>query len=190
MMKWLYYTYSRASGSFLFFLMVVTFLIGIPGICQSGTAGEYQVKAAFMYHFATFVEWPSSTFTDTKGYLRICILGNDPFGKSLDATFRTKKIDNHKFEIHRNPSKAELSHCHLLYLTASQSTQLRSFRKQLSKANVLTVGENDTFIRQGGMIKFFIENQKIRFAINPDAINQTNLKVSSKLLRLAKIITP
>ncbi len=151
---------------------------------------EYQVKAAFLYHFASFVNWPSSTFNRTNGHFHLCIIGNDPFGKILDSTLRDKKIHEHAIDIHRNPSKASLRQCHLLYVTALRSSQLSRLRNQFDNTSMLTVGENDLFIQHGGMITFFMDNQKVRFAINPDAINKTALKVSSKLLRLAKIVSP
>lgn len=183
----------RPHRSFFVFLAIaitLSNLIWNPGYSQADGPKEYQVKAAFLYHFATFVDWPSSTFKDTKGHLRICIVGKDPFGESLDATLRAKRIGEHPLEIHRNPRQSTLRLCHVLYVTASRSSQLMTYHQQHGNANVLTVGENDTFMQHGGMIKFFMDDQKVRFAINPDAINKTNLKVSSKLLRLAKIVSP
>ncbi len=180
----------RSFGWCLAIIMAFSSQIWLPAHSQADGLREYQVKAAFLYHFATFVDWPSSTYKYTNGHLRICIMGKDPFGKNLDATMRSKKIGDYPLEIRRNPKKTTLRHCHLLYLNASQSSKLKIYRQQYGNANVLTVGENDTFLKHGGMIKFFIADQKVRFAINPDAINHTNLKVSSKLLRLAKIISP
>ena len=170
--------------------ITLSHLIWQPEHSQADAPREYQVKAAFLYHFATFVDWPSTTFKKTNGHVRICIMGKDPFGKNLDSTMRAKKIGDYPFEIQRNPSEATLRHCHMLYIPASQSTKLMSYRRQYGKANVLTIGENDTFMKHGGMIKFFMDDQKVRFAINPNAISATNLKVSSKLLRLAEITTP
>ncbi len=180
----------RSLGLWLAIIMAFSSQFWLPKHSQADGPREHQVKVVFLYHFATFVDWPSSTYKDTNGHLRICIVGKDPFGESLDATLREKKIGNHPLEISRNPSTATLKHCHILYLAESQSSQLKTYRQQYDIANVLTVGENDNFIRHGGMIKFFLDDQKVRFAINPDAINEANLKVSSKLLRLAKIISP
>lgn len=165
-------------------------LIWLPAHSHADGPKESQVKVVFLYHFAAFVNWPPATYKNTNGHLRICIMGKDPFGESLDATLREKKIGNHPLEIFRNPSTASLKHCHILYMTESQSSQLKTYRQRYGITNVLTVGENDSFIQHGGMIKFFLDDQKVRFAINPDAISKTNLKVSSKLLRLAKIISP
>lgn len=176
---------------FLFPLLMTLFsLIWNPVTSRAETLEEYHDKAAFLYHFSNFVDWPASTFKATNGHLRICVMGKDPFGQSLDATLANKSVRDHPFEIRRNPPTTELQHCHLLYLPASASSHIRALRHQMAKENVLTVGETVDFMRQGGMVQLFVDNQKIRFAVNTDVINQTNLKVSSKLLRLAKIYTP
>lgn len=176
---------------FKFLLLMALFsLIWNPGTSRAEAFEEYQVKAAFLYHFSNFVDWPASTFEATKGHLRICVMGKDPFGQSLDATLANKSVRDHPFEIRRNPPTTELQHCHLLYLPASASSQIRTIRHQVAKENVLTVGETLDFMRQGGMVQLFVDNQKVRFAVNTDVVNQTNIIVSSKLLRLAKIYTP
>jgi hypothetical protein len=176
---------------FLFLLLMALFsLIWNPGTSRAEAFEEYHIKAAFLYHFSNFVDWPASTFEATKGHLRICVMGKDPFGQSLDATLANKSVRDHPFEIRRNPPTTELQHCHLLYLPASASSQIRALRHQVAKENVLTVGETLDFMRQGGMVQLFVDNQKIRFAVNTDVVNQANLKVSSKLLRLANIYTP
>jgi len=181
--------------TFTFRFRLLFFLILVGLICQLGigraeTAGEYQVKAAFFYHFANFVDWPASTFTATKGHLRICVMGTDPFGSTLDDTLAKKSVGDHPFEILRNPPTSQLQHCHLLYIPASASSQIRALRHRIAKVDVLTIGETLDFMKQGGMVQFFVDNQKVRFAVNTDVVNETNLKISSKLLRLAKIYTP
>jgi hypothetical protein len=176
----------------LFFLLLIALfsLIWNPGTSQAEALDEYQVKATFLYHFSKFVDWPASTFKATNGHLRICVLGKDPFGQSLDATLANKSVRGHPFEIRRNPPTTELQHCHLLFLPASVSSHIRAIRHQVAKENVLTIGETLDFMMQGGMIQLFVDKRKIRFAVNTDVVNQTNLKISSKLLRLAKIYTP
>jgi hypothetical protein len=169
--------------------MALVILIWNPGSSRAEAFEEYHVKAAFLYHFSNFVVWPASTFKATNGHLRICVMGKDPFGQSLDTILANKSVRDHPFEIRRNPPTTELQHCHLLYLPASASSQIRALRHQVAKENVLTVGETLDFMRQGGMVQLFVDNQKIRFSVNTDVVNQTNIKVSSKLLRLAKIYT-
>lgn len=174
---------------FFLFLTLVS-LIWNPAISQAEAAGEYEVKATFFYHFANFVDWPASTFKATNGHLRICVMGKDPFGQTLEATLAKKSLQNHPFEIYRNPPTTKLKHCHLLYFPASASSKIRALRRHVDTEDVLTVGETSDFMEQGGMVQFFVDKQNIQFAINTDVVDQTNLKVSSKLLRLAKIYTP
>ncbi len=171
-------------------LMALFSLFWNPGSSRAEVFEEYHAKAAFLYHFSNFVGWPASTFKATNGHLRMCVMGKDPFGQSLDATLANKSVRDHPFEIRRNPPTTELQHCHLLYFPASASSQMRALRHQVAKENVLTVGETLDFLRQGGMVQLFVDNQKIRFAVNTDVVNQTNLQFSSKLLRSAKIYTP
>lgn len=174
---------------FLIFIGVIT-LAWNPVISLADAPGEYRVKAAFLYHFANFVDWPLSAFQATDGRLRVCIIGKDPFGQTLEDTLAKKTVRDHPFEIQRNPTKTELQHCHILYLPSSGTSKIKTLRHHVAKGDVLTVGENLDFIKQGGMVKFFVEDQKVRFAINPDAVYQTKMKMSSKLLRLAKIVSP
>ncbi len=150
-------------------------------------AGEYQVKAAFFYHFANFVQWPASTFNATNGRLRICVMGEDPFGRTLEETLSSKTVQEHAFEILRQPPISQLQHCHVLFFPASASDKIRTLRSQVAKTDVLIVGETLDFMEQGGMVQFFMEDQKVRFSINLDAVGRTDLQVSSKLLRLAQI---
>ena len=176
---------------FLFLLLMALFsLVGNPGTSRADAPGEYLVKAELLYHFVNFVDWPSSAFKATDGRLRFCIIGKGPFGQTLEDTLAKKTIRERPFEIHRNPPKTELQHCHVLYLPASASQKLQALRHRMAKEDVLTVGETLDFMKQGGMVQFFVDNQKIRFSVNPNAVNETNLKVSSKLLRLAKIYNP
>lgn len=179
------------SSRLLLSIIVLLLSLGLfSGTSQAESPDEYQVKGAFLYHFANFVVWPESTFEPTDGHLRICILGKDPFGQILDDNLESKKAAGHPFQIRRNPSKQDIQYCHMLYVTNSRPATLQELSRQKNKGNVLTIGEARKFIQQGGMVQFFVDNQKVRFAVNPDAVKQTELAMSSKLLRLAKIVSP
>lgn len=176
--------------------MLYSLIIGViaftwlPIASQAEGPREDQVKAAFFYHFANFVEWPEATFNATDGHLRICVIGETRFDQSLETTLSHKNIGGHHFEIRRNPPKAEIQHCHMLYVPNTGKATIQTIRHYIDQKNVLTVGETLDFIRHGGMVHFFVEKQKMRFAINSHAIKLSNLKVSSKLLRLAKTYSP
>ena len=170
-------------------LLALESLVGDPARSQSEAQGGYSVKAAFLYHFANFLVWPASTFQTTNNRLWLCILGKDPFGHTLEKTLEKKTLRDHAFDIHRNPSRMDLQHCHMLYLASAESPQMETLHHHIAKRDVLTVGEDLEFMRLGGMVRFFVQDQKVQFPINPDVTHQTKLKVSSKLLRLAKIVS-
>ncbi|MDH3503887.1 MAG: YfiR family protein [Nitrospirota bacterium] len=172
------------------FLLVMTLAFGHPNLSQADSPGEYQVKAAFLYHFTQFIEWPQSHFTPDDGPLQLCVVEPDPFGSILDTMLNGKSVGAHGFLIKHNPSTSELGHCHVLFLPKAHGSLKATLRASFAHTNVLTVGEDESFLEEGGMIQFFFENQKIRFAINSEAVKLTQLKVSAKLLRLAKIVNP
>jgi YfiR/HmsC-like len=155
---------------------------------QTKTASEYEIKAAFLYNFAKFVEWPPSVFTDSKQPFNICVLGSDPFGRSLDDAVLGKVVANHPVSLVRARQIQELPDCHILFIAGSQRSPLPEILGKLRGKNVLIVGETEDFASSGGTIQFVLEGNHIRFAINPDAAERAGLKISSKLLALAVVV--
>jgi hypothetical protein len=147
---------------------------------------EYQVKAAFLFNFAKFVEWPSAAFDDPTSPIVIGILGDNPFHDDLANTIRGKKIDEHPLVVKEVHSATETTNCHILFISTSEKKRLPEILTGLKGASVLTVGEMDHFTEAGGMINFVLEKTKIRFQINSDAASTVRLKISSKLLNLAQ----
>lgn len=149
--------------------------------------GEYQVKAAFIYNFINFVDWPAESFGSSK--LNICIAGEDPFGRAFDSikneTIRGKKLAVRPFRF-----SEESRGCQIVFIAASERKHTGRILKSIGNANVLTVSDTAESVKQGVMIGFFIENDKVRFAINNTAAKRAGLKISAKLLKLAKIISP
>ena len=177
---------SRARILCLFVICVFPFRPAI--IAQTRTASEYEVKAAFLYNFAKFVEWPPSVFTDPKQPFNICILGADPFGHSLDDAVLGKTVANHPVSLVRAHQFQELLDCHILFVAGSQRPPLSEILGKFHGKNVLIVGESENFASSGGTIQFVLEGNHIRFAINPDAAERAGLKISSKLLALAVVV--
>jgi YfiR/HmsC-like len=155
---------------------------------QSPTAGEYQVKAAFLYNFAKFVEWPPSSFPDASSPLRICVLGRDPFGEELRNITREKIVNGHKLEVTEVPDLQAARTCHILFIASSEKTQLKRIFDSLRGTDALTVGDTKGFVEQGGMINFVLENNRVQFEVNRKAAEQGRLKISSKLLSVAKFV--
>lgn len=172
------------------FLLVL--LAGLISPCltlgQSEVSQEYQVKAAFLYNFAKFVDWPSAAFANDKAPITVCIYGKDPFGATLDDTVRSKTIGARGFAVRRPKSPKDLATCHIAYLGDSVGDQLRDVLSILETSSVLSVGEDPHFADQGGDIQFVMEDGKIRFLINVDSVNRAGFKMSSKLLALAKVV--
>lgn len=155
----------------------------------SGISREYVIKAAFLYQFSRYVQWLVGTFSDGQTPFVIGVLGSDPFGGVLDEIAHTKKASELPIVIRRFPSLADYSPCHILFVPSNTSPGQRAeVIKRMRSSPVLLVGETSGFAAQGGTVNFYREDNKIRFEINLEAAKRQQLKISSKLLNLAKII--
>ncbi len=191
-------SYPRIHGSGLradFFLLLV-FFWGLPWgsvsalQAQSRPPDEYDVKAAFLYNFAKFVDWPEGALPDQHSAIRVGVLGreNDPFGLALERAVSGKLINGHDLQIIHTQSLAKLKTCQIVFVSSSEEERLPEIILSLRGTSALTVGDSEDFAPRGGAIQFTIEDDKIRFTINVDAAERAHLKLSSKLLSLAKVI--
>jgi hypothetical protein len=142
------------------------------------------VKAAFLFNFAKFVEWPSEAFDGPSHPITICVLGKDPFGSALNEVIAGNTLHGHAFRTRLISEIRESEDCHILFFPASE---LKSTPKlgQVRNPCTLTVGEVENFLPDGGMVNFVIQEGRVRFEINPTAVGKSHLRVSSKLLSLA-----
>jgi hypothetical protein len=176
----------RVTSNWIASLASLTWLLGLGGVrAQPTQPSEYQIKAAFLFNFAKFVEWPATALPRPTSPLVIGLLGPTPFGEDLARTIRGKSIDGHPLVIKEFSGPAEVTNCHILFISTSEKKRLPEILAALKGASVLTVGETERFAESGGMINFFLEGTKIRFQINQDAASQVGLKISSKLMSLA-----
>jgi hypothetical protein len=157
-----------------------------PGAARAQGPSEYEVKAAFLYNFTKFVEWPPSAFAEGNAPLRLCVLGDDPFGRSLQ-TVVGEEIEGHKLIVVRTETLARAAGCQVLFVSRSERDRLPQILAPLKSSPVLTVGDTKGFLDQGGIVNFILEGSRVHFEINPTAAEQAGLKISSKLLRLARI---
>jgi hypothetical protein len=155
--------------------------------CAEDKAEEYAVKAAYLFNFAKFVEWPPPALPTPQSPLTLCITGKDPFGDTLE-TVRDKSVRDRPLVIRRLSRLEEPTHCHLLFLSDSESTRLGQVLAKLKNGPILTVSDIPGFADAGGMIGLVNVGQRIRFEINLPTVQKANLKISSQLLKLAKII--
>ena len=155
---------------------------------QIREASEYEVKALFLYNFAKFVEWPPNTSRQLSDPMTICVFGEDPFGPILDDAVRGKRIGSHKFVIRRIQAAQSANGCQIAFISTSERKHVRSVLATVGGEGVLTVGEMDDFAAIGGVINLVIEAGRVHFEVNVDAAERAGLKISSKLLTLAKIV--
>ncbi|HEV2329359.1 MAG TPA: YfiR family protein [Verrucomicrobiae bacterium] len=153
-------------------------------LAQNGGYSEYQVKAAFLYNFGKFVEWPANDFASTNSPLVIGIYGDNPFGNDLDAVVRGRNINGHPV-VTREVTLNELKSCQILFIARSKQKSINEILRALDGAGVLTVTENMDPTEPGVMINFVLQSDRIRFEINNTEAEKVGLKLSSKLLMLA-----
>ena len=146
---------------------------------------EYQVKAVFLYNFAQFVSWPSIQPSDAP--FVIGIVGDDPFNSYLDETVRGEKVNNRLLTTQRFRRRRDPLNCNILFISQSERDRAAQIVSSLKDRSVLTVSDIEGFADQGGMIELFTEKNKIHVRINLAAVKAANLKVSSKLLRVAEV---
>ena len=169
-------------------VFVLAFTLSLPySVAQNAPAKEYQLKAAFIYNFTRFVEWPSDSFGSENSPLIIGVLGEDPFGTYIDELVKGEKIEGHPIIVHRFRNIKDLKNCHILFIHSDQAARIKESIAALSSRGILTVSDAGNFMKWGGVVQFFIEHNKLRLQINAASAKNTRLIISSKLLSLAKI---
>lgn len=171
-------------------LLAVFALPGLAASVSAQAAAEYDVKAAFLYNFAKFVEWPPDAFDSPGSPMTLCIVGKDPFGDVLDTLVRGETLQGRPLIVHRTRDLLEVRDCHVVFLSRTEQARQDEVLATVRGAGILTVGEGDSFLREGGIIRFVLEANRVRFEVNLDAAERNGLKLSSKLLRLARSVQP
>jgi hypothetical protein len=184
----------------IFTVMCLVLLLGIHARAESTSTREYQLKAAYLYNFIRFVEWPKERMADTNEPIIIGVIGKNPFGDAFEL-IKDDKVKGRKVIIKwfkgldelKKSDQAEIDQtidvvrkCHLLFICSSEEKTLKEITDLVKGYGVLTVAEIPGFLEFGGMINLIVEDKKIRFEINNFTANQAKLKISSQLLRLAK----
>lgn len=150
---------------------------------------EYQVKAVFLFHFAQFVEWPESAFASSSSPIVLGVLGDNPFGGFLEETVRGERVRGRPLSIQKFKDVDDIRTCHVLFVSGTESPRIHRALASLENRSVLTVGDAGDFSKQGGMIRFAVEQDKTKLFINVEAAKAAGLTISSKLLRAAQIVT-
>jgi hypothetical protein len=150
---------------------------------------EYQVKAAFIYNFAKFIQWPPSTFQSANEPFVICVMGHDPFGRSLEDTVAGRAIDGHPFAVRHIGAVKQAAGCQIMFIDAAESGKHPlPVSGETRTTGILTVGESDSSGASGVVINFRLDGKKVRFDIDIAAANREQLRISSRLLSLAHLV--
>ena len=174
----------------VFGLLVCSAVLCQPSgvLAQPADDAEYRIKLAFLYNFAQFVQWPAEAFHDPAAPLMLCVAGQDPFKREIEDGLRGRTAGGHPIEIRRLKPGDDPRSCHMVFVPANEKKVASNMLEALKGSNTLTIGETKGFADLGGVINLTVEENKLRFEINLDAAMQTQLKISSKLLALAKIV--
>jgi hypothetical protein len=166
-------------------------LAGVPAAAAERplVTSEYAVKAAFLYNFAKFVEWPAGAFRGPRDPMTLCVLGEDPFGGELDKTVDGKAVLGRQIVVRRFAKPAGLEECRILFVSASEGPRFAQVLAAMAGRAVLTVGEDEVFARRGGIISFVIRQNRVRFQIDRAAAVRAGLVLSSRLLEVAETVT-
>jgi len=150
---------------------------------------EYELKASILLNLTRFVEWPSTSFSNPEAPVVLCVLGRDPFGSFLRFAVLNKTVSGRPVVVRNPRTNKEVGGCHLLFISSSERKNTTQIFSVLDKSSVLTVGEMTQFAAQGGMVQLSLEDQQVRFDINVNAASGAGLKISARLLVMARIVT-
>lgn len=154
---------------------------------QGMSVPSYQVKAAFIYNFTRFVEWPEQSFKSDDEPFIIGVLGNTQLGHYLEEIIKGERLGSHPIIIHNYRHINEAYNCNILFINARDVSHLKSELAGLQESNILTVSDADNFLKYGGIVRFYTQDNKIRLQINVKSAQTAQLRISSKLLNIAKI---
>ena len=154
---------------------------------ESALEREYEIKAAYIYNFINYIDWPENAFPPAGGTITIGVVGDTPFGAAL-AVLNGKQVKGRTVALKQIVDIKDLDRCQIVFINSSEKARLPELLEKLKDSRALTVSEIDGFAQQGGIINFISEHNKVRFEINPDAARRLGLNISSELLKLAKVV--
>ncbi len=149
---------------------------------------ESQLQAVFLLRFGLFVHWPDSAFDNTENSLNICIVGNNPFGDFFNSVIKDEKYNERKVNALYLSELESLPQCHILFVSESEIYRLEQIMEASANFPILTVSNIANFVNRGGMIEFYLRNNKVRFMIDPQTIRDVNLSVNANLLRVGDVV--
>jgi hypothetical protein len=179
---------SQQETAWLLRWLLLAAVLPVYAAGQTRSAGEYEVKAAFLFNFAKFVEWPSGSFSGADDPIRLCLSGADPFAGTLEQVVQDKLVDGRRLQVEHPSNASQARGCHILFISAMEGKPNWARLHGGYGPGVLTVGETSDFTETGGVIDFVQRQNRMAFEINIEAADRAGVKISSKLLSLARIV--
>ena len=180
-------TYSEAQDILKIYgiYIKIILLVCLPAFSATQRAPEFQVKAAFLFNFSKFVEWPAKSFSTPYDPFIVGIYGNDPFGRFIDETIKGETALGRPMHVERVRNVQDAVKCQILFINTPGKTA--EILKTVKGRGILTVGQDPNFCSMGGIIRFYKEKDMVRLEINVQAAKESNIDISSKLLRISKV---
>jgi hypothetical protein len=172
-------------------MSLVAMALGLAGLhleASQGTTGEYELKAAMLYKFTAYVDWPASAFEPGDSKFRIGYVGKDVFEGALERTVKERKAKERAVEIVRFASAEDAKPCAVLFVSQAESANLEKIAGALKGTSTLIITETEGAARRGGIINFYLQGKEVRFEVNPEAALRERLRIGAQLLRLARIV--
>lgn len=185
------YVCPRSRGRFLQFraMVIAWAFFAVTGLqAQRPKPDEYQVKAAYLYNFGRFVKWPAGIAAGKGDSFAVCVLGQDPFGSTLDSTLAGEALDGKPVVIRRIAKPQDTVDCRILFVSSTEEHHLKEILAAIDQVGVLTVSDIPGFSRRGGIIQFVAEGERVRFEINLASAESARLVLSSELLKVATAV--
>jgi hypothetical protein len=170
------------------FLLVLTMGFCASALRAQTAAKEYRIKAAFLFNFAHYVEWPPDAFKEANSPLTYCTIGEDPFEGVLDESLKEKSVGARPLRVQHLSGIENIQGCHIVFIGANEKKRLSAILEILKQAPVLVVGESNRFVEQGGTVGFLSTENTVRFEVNLDAAQRARLSISATLLSVAKTV--
>jgi hypothetical protein len=182
---------ARRSGRISLFVTVCCLFSSTSpkALSANGESAEYSIKLAFLYNFSKFVEWPVNAYRSASAPMAICIVGRDPFSPDVEGELGTRTVGTHPVKVLSLKTTDKLTVCHMAFIPVTEKAQADKIVKGLKGSSTLTIGETEGFAVLGGIINLTVDGNRVHFEVNQLAAERAGLKISSKLLSLAKIVT-
>lgn len=173
----------------LFIFALCLGMLGRAGRAADIAASEYELKAAFIFNFTQFVDWPTNTFDSSADPIVIGIVGPDPFGAAMDKILEGEEVRGRKLKVERYARPVDVKMCQILFVSRTLASAWPDILRALRDKPILTVSDMDRFTARGGIIQLVTERNLVRLRVNVDAAKRADISISSKLLRLADNVT-